>query len=192
VDLAPITVTFLPSPSVPLPLPPSLSLSLSLPLSHIIFLWTFPATFIAACEGYTNVRAERTIVQAGHLSFPRFYSRRLRSWIGYPKGAYVIPLAIVRTATSFLPEALFHAISTTELAQNTKGGHATCACTERSHALVCKHCRSYESLPPVCCLPHFLPDFSDLCLPLMRAFIASVRGTRGILPRIQHGGREAL
>jgi len=40
--------------------PPLLSLSLSLslaPLSHIIFLWTFPAMiFIAACEGYECTR----------------------------------------------------------------------------------------------------------------------------------------
>lgn len=84
-------------------------------LSCFFFSWTFPAIYFAVymrkrvheCEGceYTrNTSSAIARAQWGRHTypFPRFYSRRLWSWIEDPKGAYVIPLAIVRTPTSFL------------------------------------------------------------------------------------------
>lgn len=65
-------------------------------------------------EKNVNIR-DRT--QTRHLSFPRFYSRRLILNRG-SQGRLRNPAChCERTPTSFLPEALFHALST-ELAQN--------------------------------------------------------------------------
>lgn len=133
----------------------------NLPFSHILPLYfffffslffsmdTFPAICMRIREGcWIYTRAER-----GRIQRPGTYPFRDSiqgdwSWIGDPKGAYVIPPAIVRTPTSFLSEALFHALST-ELAQNLRGerkrGQAH-VCNvririERMCTQICDHCR---------------------------------------------------
>lgn len=75
-------------------------------------------TFPAICMGEKNVNI-RDRTQTRHLSFLRFYSRRLILNRG-SQGRLRNPAChCERTPTSFLPEALFHALST-KLAQNVR------------------------------------------------------------------------
>lgn len=168
--------------------------------SFLILLLYFFSLFFSmehfSCDlyGWKNVNI-RDRTQTRHLSFPRFYSRRLILNRG-SQGRLRNPVChCERTPTSFLPEALFHALST-ELAQNVgreegkKRDKPTCNVrTHRAH--VHSNMRTL-SLVRMISLPPFLPLYLFAISNLYISIIGDIEKKKAAFHKNKFNAREKL